>query len=184
MTTDPYFIDFEASSLSLYSYPIEVAWSDGAGTLESYLICPDGIADWTDWNKNAARVHGITRRELSRDGRDPQWVCRRLAEVLTGRTVYSDNPDYDALWLARLFEACRRPCPPLDLCHIDTLLTATYCPRPEERVSGLRDLVRIKQTARARAQGVHRAAWDVQYLVSLWRMVRSRTRASPLACVK
>ena len=41
MTTQmPRFLDIEASSLSNTSYPIEIAWSDGQGNIESYLINP------------------------------------------------------------------------------------------------------------------------------------------------
>jgi len=34
----PRFLDIEASSLSNISYPIEIAWSDEKGNIESHLI--------------------------------------------------------------------------------------------------------------------------------------------------
>ena len=41
----PSFIDFEASSLTVKSYPIEVAWNLEDGTIESHLISPAGVPD-------------------------------------------------------------------------------------------------------------------------------------------
>lgn len=45
------FLDFEASSLSKQSYPIEVAWVFEDGRSEEYLIRPAPI--WTDWDSAA-----------------------------------------------------------------------------------------------------------------------------------
>jgi len=55
MTTIAYpkFIDFEASGLSDESYPIEVAWNNVDGTVESYLINTDCVTDWIYWDPNA-----------------------------------------------------------------------------------------------------------------------------------
>ena len=60
----PSFIDFEASSLSDKSYPMEVAWSLSDGSIEARLISPEGISQWTDWSKDAQAVHGIRREDL------------------------------------------------------------------------------------------------------------------------
>lgn len=166
----PCFIDLEASGLSVYSYPIEVAWSEPDGTIESHLISPAGIPDWTDWNKTAARIHGIGRTELLNHGRDPHWMAQRLQARLGGRTVYSDNPDYDAMWLLRLFVACKLPPPSMELRHLDSLLIETCCPKAEHRLAGLRDILELKHTARGRSPGRHRAAWDVGYMLELWRL--------------
>ncbi len=166
----PCFIDLEASGLSLYSYPIEVAWSESDGGIESHLISPVGIAEWTDWNKAAARIHGISHAELLRHGRDPHWVAQRLRIRLSGRRIYSDNPDYDGMWLLRLFTACDLPPPSLSLRHLDSLLIEICCPTTEQRLSGLRDILELKHAARSRSLGRHRAAWDVGYLLELWHL--------------
>ena len=42
------FLDFEASSLSKDSYPIEVGWAGEDGSTEAHLIRP--APDWTDWD--------------------------------------------------------------------------------------------------------------------------------------
>ena len=51
-----YFIDFEASSLSDLSHPLEVAWVDLDGQGESWLISP--APDWTDWSSASEAVLG------------------------------------------------------------------------------------------------------------------------------
>lgn len=63
----PIFIDFEASSLSEQSWPIEVGLARLEGkrvVIESKLIRPR--PDWSefDWNEKSAAVHGIPRSDL------------------------------------------------------------------------------------------------------------------------
>ena len=61
----PYlFLDFEASSLSKQSYPVEIGWIDESGQGESHLLHP--APNCTEWDDEAAAVHGISRRTLSR----------------------------------------------------------------------------------------------------------------------
>jgi hypothetical protein len=169
----PYFIDIEASSLSWNSYPIEVAWGNEKGNIESHLISPKTISHWTDWDPKAQQLHGINRKELLSQGKNPERVCERIAQCLTGREVYSDNPDFDAMWLSQLFDACNRRYPSIDLRHLDTLLISTYVPNPSNRISGLRDILTLKARARQTAPGIHRAAHDVQYLIKVWRLTQN-----------
>src|SRR5256885_12519007 len=99
----PIFIDLEASSLSSTSYPIEIARNAPDGTIEAYLISPAHIPHWTDWSVEAEQLHGITRATLLTDGKPPSWICRRMNHQLAGTVVYSDDPEYDQMWLATLF---------------------------------------------------------------------------------
>jgi DNA polymerase III subunit epsilon len=99
------FIDFEASSLSSQSYPIEVgcAWIEDDRVVQvSDLIRPD--IDWEpDWSHKSAAVHGIRRDALEQA--EPAFkVAPRYAELLAGRTVVCDAPGYDGHWLGRLLE--------------------------------------------------------------------------------
>jgi len=101
-------IDFEATALTLESYPIEV----GLATSEapearievwSTLIAPD--ASWqlsAQWDPDAERIHGISRWQL-RAGAAATAIMDRL-NALAGHasTVWCDGGQYDAHWLATL----------------------------------------------------------------------------------
>ncbi len=178
----PTFLDFEASSLAIDSYPIEVAWNDAAGKIESYLISPAGVANWTDWDMQAQALHGITRKELLAHGKTPAWVCQRIRECLAGRTLYSDNPDYEEMWLTTLFAAAGAADNPtlemeslesgkFAIEHVDELLIQTVCRgMTRGRAKCLYKIDLMKHEARQLVAGIHRAGWDVEYLVKLWRL--------------
>jgi hypothetical protein len=166
------FLDFEASSLSGRSYPIEVAWSSPDGAIESYLISPAGIEEWTDWDPAAERVHGISRQLLAAEGKTPQFVCDRMIDRLSGRKIYTDAPRFDGAWLARLFSACGRDKSGFTLGSIDDLLVGLICPDLAGRTQGLITIAVLKQEARRQNPRRHRAVWDVEYLFKLWELAR------------
>ena len=61
--------DFEASSLTRHSYPVEVGWVDEHGRGEAYLIRPaDG---WDDWSRAPQTIHGIAGSGFSSKARIP-----------------------------------------------------------------------------------------------------------------
>jgi DNA polymerase III epsilon subunit-like protein len=99
------FIDFEASSLSSRSYPIEIgcAWIEDDRVVHvAELIRPD--PSWPpDWSAESAAVHGIGHAALAL-AEPAVSVARRFATLLTGRTIVSDAPDFDSRWLGRLLE--------------------------------------------------------------------------------
>jgi hypothetical protein len=102
----PCFMDFEASSLDIpASYPIEVAWLNSTGSIEAYLINPEPIATWHNWEPASQEIHGISREYLIENGKPPAWVARRMNESLSGQTVYWDGGIYDSHWCAMLFTA-------------------------------------------------------------------------------
>ena len=164
----PVFLDFEASSLASASYPIEVAWSLPDGAIESHLISPASIDRWTDWSAQAERLHGISRAQLLAEGQSPVWICRRLNEQLAGQIVYTDAPDYDGAWLDELFSACRGGTPSFTLASADELLVGLLAPRFDNRADTVREFAAMKVEVRQRLR--HRARWDVEYLVQLWRV--------------
>lgn len=101
----PKFLDIEAAGLTARTYPIEVAWSDEAGSIESYLIDPSSVPEWAAfWDAGAERVHRIGPETLAREGREPAWVAERLNDALAGKRLYSDAVEWDRHWLDQLFE--------------------------------------------------------------------------------
>ena len=95
-------IDFEASSLRKKSHPIEVAWGERPGAVRSFLLNPDYMEDWTDWNPRSYDYHGISREQLRRAGIDPRLAAEEMVRDLAGKAVYSDEPRYDNRWKNRL----------------------------------------------------------------------------------
>jgi hypothetical protein len=104
------FIDLEASGLST-SFPTEIGWAfvreNRSIESGSCLIRP--VARWTRyasaWSAAAERLTGITREMLDRDGLPPGEAAARFFAAVKGRDLYSDQPDFDAHWLAMLTDA-------------------------------------------------------------------------------
>jgi hypothetical protein len=168
----PIFIDLEASSLSSASYPIEIAWNTPDGTIEAYLISPARIPHWTDWSEKAEQLHGISRAALRTSGKPPSWICRRMNHQLAGTVVYSDDPEYDQMWLATLFAVSVCGGPAFTVHSADDLLVSLVGPHIGGRVQGLPQMEAMKQAARRQVARRHRAAWDVQYLVTLYTIAK------------
>jgi hypothetical protein len=101
------FLDFEASSLSDDSYPIEVGWVFEDGGEEEHLIRP--APDWTDWDASAEAIHGLSRDKLLAEGELHDVVARRVLDVLSGHTVYVSAPSWDGKWLSVLLRAAGLP---------------------------------------------------------------------------
>ena len=101
------FLDFEASSLSDDSYPIEVAWVFEDGASETHLIRP--APSWTDWDPQAALTHGYSRADLLADGEAHDAVARRLAERLAGHALFASAPSWDGKWLSVLLRSAGFP---------------------------------------------------------------------------
>lgn len=100
----PIFIDFEASSLSTDTWPIEVgiAWLEGTRVItESKLIRPRPEWDLEDWSPVSAEIHGIELSEL-RNAETADEVSRWLLEVVGEAVLVSDAPEFDQRWLDRL----------------------------------------------------------------------------------
>ncbi len=99
------FIDFEASSLSLESWPIEVgmAWLEGRKVvIKSRLIIPRLEWDPNDWNPKSEKVHGLQYSTVTTSGSDADKVSDWLLDIVRENTLISDAPEYDQRWLDRL----------------------------------------------------------------------------------
>jgi len=164
----PMFIDFEASSLTANSYPIEVAWTDSAGEIETHLISPKECADWTDWNEESAWIHKIRHCQLLEDGKTISWMCDFLTEKLANQTLYSDAPKHDTFWLYRLFEARDLELPNITIKHMDSLMAGILAARDHSVDEIKEKLADFKRIARFRVAGEHRAHLDARYLYEIW----------------
>ena len=189
------FLDFEASSLLLGSFPIEIAWVDETGQGESYLIRPheewlDEAAENPGWSAASAAVHGIDLETLMTAGVAAERVARRAAEVLCRSNVVacSDNPGFDGGWLETLLDASRlRPSSTL----VDVRQVYVWACRPlralsppgptisaeeaEQRFGNIAKeiIAGAVQAEAVRPRIYHRALPDAESLWRTWRAVRA-----------
>ena len=168
------FVDFEASSLSKASYPIEVAWVTGNGEEESYLIRP--APGWTDWAETAERIHGISRKCLAMEGTPHEIVAARMVARLTSHLLYATAPSWDGKWLSWLLRAAGLPRHALRLADTEEAhhrvvrerLEATAVPKPDQarlRSAVLADAARQLDMSGTAA---HRALPDAQAERTRW----------------
>ena len=105
--TDFAILDFEASSLSVQSWPIEIglSWIErGAVQTWHSLIRPATDWDLADWSPQSAAVHGIPLSDLEA-APSASSVAREFLNILEGRQLVSDAPEFEARWLSRLLGA-------------------------------------------------------------------------------
>lgn len=172
------FIDFEASSLSDRSYPIEVAWVLENGPSESYLIAP--APQWDDWDPAAEAIHGISRATLEREGKPNEQVAIRMVEALGGHELFASAPSWDGKWLSVLLRSAGLPRHALRLRDTDEALRATAIAILGQGYSGkgLEDQVaRLVADAGAPADApAHRALADARSEFEKWRRARDAAR--------
>ena len=165
----PIFMDFEASSLNKKSYPIEVAWSDEKGEIESYLIRPE--TSWLDWEELAEKeVHGISREKLFDEGVSCEWLVGQMGCHLKGKNIYVDGGKFDLFWCQRLFHyKGHTGILPFFIRDFQDLLIRDF---------GIWTLVNrslmgeIKLRVREQVGGQHRAEFDVLYLQGIYQQVK------------
>lgn len=175
------FLDFEASSLSKHSYPIEVAWVFEDGTHEAHLIRP--APQWTDWDAEAEAIHGLARATLERDGTPHHQVAARMVELLTGHDLLASAPSWDGKWLSALLRAAKLPRHSLRLRDSDDALAEAAHAILRERLPAddLGTAVARILEATERPPGrkpAHRALADAQEEHSRWLAVRAAARAT------
>lgn len=103
-------LDFEASSLSTTSWPIEVGLSwieSGSVTTWSSLIRPASEWDRSDWSSQSAAVHGVPLSDLKSAPTAVEVVDAFLV-VLGSRRLVSDAPEFERRWLSRLLYSVGR----------------------------------------------------------------------------
>ena len=154
------FIDFEASSLSRHSWPIELGWavveSGRVVIANSRLIKPAPTWDVADWSPVSEDLHGITLAVLERDGQCAHAVWQEFQRDLTGvDALFCDAPAYDGFWCRRLGGAAGTPDQGLYIRHFANLFS---------------DMNRaLTEWARAKRQHTaHRAGPDALQLARFW----------------
>ncbi len=111
--SDLFYIDFEASSLSRISWPIEIgmAWIVGNDVQSwSTLIRPDVTWDLKDWSARSAEVHNIPYEEVMAAPLAVD-VAAEVRERLLGKTPVSDNPAFEKRWMDKLLGVIDTPSP-------------------------------------------------------------------------
>jgi len=172
----PRFLDIEASSLNVESYPIEIAWSNEFGDIECHLINPSTIEVWTDWDFYAEHeIHGISRALCQASGLHPQEICTLMNQsIKAGEIIYADGGRYDQNWLDVLYGAGSE-CgfANFKIVHSDVVMLPLLKKiEPDNRKCWyLYD--KLKAEARHAVKEQHRATVDVQYLIELWRLCYS-----------
>jgi len=171
-----YFLDCEASSLSHKSYPIEIAWSDQQGNIESHLINTNEYPEnYTDWDPEAEKIHGLSQEYLYEKGKSPLHVANCLNEALKNKTVYTDASDFDKFWCDRLFSACNLK-REFNFGEMDKLLKQLL---PDQfsyinYFTGYNQIDELKQQARIECGlDAHRASNDVAYLIKLYNLAKA-----------
>ncbi|PSV00597.1 exonuclease domain-containing protein [Photobacterium kishitanii] len=105
-TNEIVMLDVEASSLNpKISFPIEIAWVSLAGEEDCFLINPESVANWDDWDELSQKVHKIKRSELCKNGISATEAVNRLSSQLNGCIVLSDCADNDTSWVDKLFKS-------------------------------------------------------------------------------
>jgi DNA polymerase-3 subunit epsilon len=102
------FIDFEASSLSRESYPIEVGVAKldlETGGISSWGMLIRPSVGWMEWSIESQGIHNISPTMLHNYGESAMLVADTLNARLGTSRVYCDSPDYDGRWNQRLFYA-------------------------------------------------------------------------------
>lgn len=156
----PTFLDFEASSLSQESYPIEVAWNDKNGQIFSYLIRPFEL--WCDWSKESENIHGITQEILHDDGLSVNAVCDELEKAIGDGVMYSDAVDFEHHWMQKLFEAGGRESYPFEIRSIAQI------PRLNALLQRQGDFEDLRRRAQSAIGVTHRASADVEALMHVY----------------
>jgi hypothetical protein len=178
------FLDFEASSLSKRSYPIEVAWVFQDGRSESHLIAP--APGWDDWSATAEAIHGISRERLLESGEPHRAVAARMVEALDGHDLFASAPSWDGKWMSYLLRSSGFPRHSLRLRNTDEALreTATEILKPVLSAARLElevhNIVAVASAAKVLAP-VHRALADATGEYDCWVAARQAARALVLS---
>ena len=169
------FLDFEASSLSDRSHPIEVAWVFQDGRSETRLIAP--APAWDDWDAASEAIHGIARATLVADGEPHDAVAHRMVEVLDGHELFASAPSWDGKWLSVLLRGAGLPRHALRLKDTDDAQCEAArrilgpVVHPHELNAAVRRVVSRVREAASRQSIKHRALDDAVQELEIWRDV-------------
>jgi hypothetical protein len=174
----PRFLDVEASSLEINSYPIEIAWSDHLGNIESHLINPYSVEEWTDWDYHAQQVHGISRKLCREEGVHPYHLCNRMSQsIRPDEIIYADGAGFDENWVDTLYGAgSLAGYAQFKIIHSDVVMLPLLMRIEFDDRKRWQLYENLKLEARRMVGGQHRAVVDVQYLIELWKLCMCMSR--------
>jgi len=177
MVSTPKFLDVEASSLGKKSYPIEIAWSDNFGSIESHLINPYCVAGWDDWSFSSQHIHEITLKRCREGGVIPRLICDRMSESIQSReAIFADGGEFDTNWVNVVFaEGSDLGHPEFQVLHSDLVMLPHLLKIERDTRKCRRIYEDLKTEARKSVGGRHRAEVDVEYLLELYRLCVSMT---------
>lgn len=170
------FLDFEASSLSKRSRPIEVAWVFEDGRSEAHLI--RSAPGWDDWDAQAQAIHHIDRGTLETDGSPHEVVAKRMVEVLAGHDLFASAPSWDGKWLSALLRAAGLPRHSLRLRDTEEAQRETAAAiladwiGPDDLARAVEDLVVLTDFRERSGPPAHRALADALDEHRRWIAVR------------
>ena len=163
-------LDFEASSLRVGSYPIEVAIADVvSGVTHAWLIRP--TAQWLAegvWDAKSAAIHNIPLEQLLQEGLPVAQVAAELAAQCTGAQVLVDAPSYDGAWLTTLYLGAGFTAPPFQLSDFHTFATKLVAASEDDFAITLVDAA---FEAQLRFPHTHRAAADARGNAEILRLL-------------
>jgi hypothetical protein len=173
------FLDFEASSLSDHSFPVEVAWVFQDGRSESHLIRP--APEWTDWDVEAEAIHGLSRERLAAEGEAHDVVASRMVEALSDHELFASAPSWDGKWLSALLRGAGLPRHALRLRDTDEAMRSTATEILQGVVASARLDVEVhalitQATAGKKPDPAHRALADAQEEYAAWCRLRQAAR--------
>lgn len=160
------FLDFEASSLSKVSYPIEVGWVFEDGRGESCLIRP--APDWIEWDAAAEATHRISREQLASEGVPVELVCERVVRLFDDNRVFASAPSWDGHWLSMLLRAAGRPRHLVRLMDTEVAFLEAAHDAPGEAA----DTIAAARREVERLPVAHRALADARREREIWLAVR------------
>lgn len=153
-------IDVEASGLHDTSFPIEVGWCFGDLRSGSFLIRPHESWSEEDWKWESEQVHRISMRDCLRHGIEVEEAAVRLNETLQGHDVLASAPDFDGMWIRRLFETANIK-PAFHVMSYKTVLRGITKELTESQQDDLLNKVRNLFPY------THRAEEDARYMAAL-----------------
>jgi hypothetical protein len=171
------FLDFEASSLSKTSFPVEVAWVFEDGRFASLLIKPND--DWTDWSQKAEALHGLSRGLLRSEGVPAAQVARQMVDELSVHDLFASAPSWDGKWLSVLLRGGGLPRHALRLRKSDEafleVARGSWADAADDELQAM--VSEIIRATEVRNSPAHRALPDARLELERWIRVRKAAAA-------
>lgn len=161
-------VDFEASSLSQGSYPIQIGWGfPETGEVFSHLIKPAN--DWTleFWDEKSASIHNISYKTLLDYGESCETVLNDFMSSIKNAFCYSDAPPFDQYWLYKLMEGAGQPVQEIPFYKIQDAVAIKY--------NDSKYYYRIKEQVQRIHPATHHADQDVKHMMEIWNRCKMPT---------